>query len=125
MSTPCDRYDATHSVTVPRPTRRKALAMLAAAPVALIALPSVVGAVGVDPVALATHELVEASHEVERVLDATGDVGAGILGWVRTTVRLHEELAAEHGEDAGGAIWRAAMDRHYAWLGRRYGPDAA
>ena len=103
-----------------RVTRRQAVQALAAV-VAVAALPAPLAAAP-DPVAAAYAALVEASHEVERVLDATGDVGAGILGWVRTTVRLHEELAAEHGEDAGGAIWRAAMDRHYAWLGRRYGP---
>ena len=120
MSTPRDeRSDQPRSVT-----RRGALAMLAAAPLALAALPSIAhaAAVGADPVAAAVDELVAASRAGERLVERTGAVGAGAMVLVRAMVHQLERLKAEHGEDAGGAIWRAAMDRHYAWLGRRYGP---
>ena len=100
----------------PRITRRRLLTLVAAAPLAVVPLAPA------DPVAAAYAELVEDSLAWERCYAESGDVGAGLLPWVRRTVALYHRLVAEHGEDAGGAIWRAAMDRHYAWLGRRYGP---
>ena len=122
MSAPqCDRYDRPHSVT-----RRRALAMLATVPVAVVALPSVIEAAPADPVAAAYDELVAASLELEREHDATGDLGAAVLAVVRKMVALRRRLVAERGEDIGGAVWRAAMDRHYAWQVARYGlPDDA
>ncbi len=65
--------------------------------------------------------LVEGTHGFERVHDATGDLGGGLLFWVRATVALHHRLGAEHGDEAGPFIWRAAMDRHRRWLRERYG----
>ena len=105
-------------------TRRRALALLVAVPVALAALPSIAAAGPADPVTAAYDELVAASLELEREYDATGDLGAAVLAVVREMVALRRRLVAECGEDAGGAIWRAAMDRHYAWQLARYGPPA-
>jgi hypothetical protein len=99
--------------------------MLVAAPIAFAALPAVLEAAPApDPIAATYDELVAATYELERIHDATGDLGGEVLGWVRATVALRKRLVAERGEDLGGAIWRRAMDRHYRWLGTRYNlPD--
>ena len=104
------------------PTRitRRLLALAVVAPLAVVPLaPS-------DPVAAAYGELVEDSLAWERSYAATGDLGDGILVWVRRTVALYHRLRAAHGEDVGGAIWSEAMDRHRRWQVARYNlPDGA
>ena len=94
--------------------------MIAAAPVALAAWSPIAVVAPIDPIAAAYDELVTATLELERAHDATGDLGGALLAWVRSCVRLNGRLRAEHGEDDGGAIWTAAMDRHYAWHRARY-----
>ena len=105
-----------------RITRRaavRALALLAAAPIAPAVVPWTVAAAP-DPADVAYAELTELSALVERVERRTGD-GSGLLLFVRSAASLHADLVAAHGEDVGWRIWRAATDRHYCWMGERYG----
>ncbi len=103
-----------------RITRRRLLALVAAAPLAVVALAPA------DPVAAAYGELVEASLAWERSHVATGDLDAGILPWVRRVAGLDGRLQAAYGEEAGSAMWMAAMHRHHRWQIVRYGlPDDA
>ncbi len=64
----------------------------------------------------AFDELVEAGRAIDR--DVLGD---SLLAFVRGTVALRKRLCAEHGAEAGAAIWSAAMDRHHRWMEQRYG----
>ena len=103
-----------------RITRRQLMGLVAAAPLAVVSFGPA------DPIAAAYGELVAAGLAWERSHAATGDVGAGILPWTRRVVALRTRLVAERGEDAGGAIWTAAMHRHRDWQIARYGlPDDA
>ena len=105
---------------IARIARRRLLALAAAAPL-VAALPPAPP----DPVAAACAELVAASLACERA-EAEAGVGAGLLPFVRRVVALRDRLAAEHGEDLGPALWRAAMQRHRRWQVARYGlPDDA
>ena len=101
-----------------RITRRQLLALVVAAPLAVVPLAPA------DPVAAAYGELVEASLAWERSHAATGDLSAGMLPFVRHVVGLLHRLEAEHGDEAGGVIWRAAMHRHQRWQIARYGLPA-
>ena len=104
----------------PRITRRRLLTLVAAAPLAALSLAPA------DPVAAAYGELVEASLAWERSHAATGDLGAGILPWVRRVVALDRRLMAEYGQEVGSAMWMEAMHRHHRWQIARYGlPDDA
>ena len=99
----------------PRITRRTLLALVAAAPLAVVPFAPA------DPVAAAYGELVGLAIASEREHDRLGDIGAGALVLVRGMAALLRRLEAELGPEAGGAAWTAAVDRHYAWMGRRYG----
>ncbi len=105
--------------------RRGALSRLAGVGAGIIlatALPSILEAAPVDPVAAAYAELVEASRAIDRARGGDG-FGDSLLAWVRVCVRLHDRLRDEHGAEAGGAIWTAAMERHYDWYCDLHGLD--
>ncbi len=104
--------------------RRGALGRLAGVGAGIIlatALPSILEAAPVDPVDAAYAELVDASLAWERSRAETGDIGAGILPWVRRVAGLDRRLQAAYGEEIGSAMWTAAMHRHRRWQIARYG----
>ncbi len=90
------------------------------------ALPPTVMAAPADPVDAAFDELVAASLAVEdtRRTDRAA-FGDALVGWVGTCVALLDRLEAEHGKEAGGAIWTEAMTKHNAWYCELRGLDPA
>jgi hypothetical protein len=144
MSAPLDRYDADPIVTVPAPrtTRRHALAMIAAAPLALAALPAVLEAapasttVDTTPSAWSepsplVSDLVGA--HLRAVSDLIAEIEAGRPAseagprFLERADVIYAELAAPHGE-AGKVAWRESIERFAdGWriICEHFGLDAA
>ena len=89
-------------------TRRRALALLTAVPAALVSLPLALEAAAPDPIDAAAAHLWAGFEAAVR----DPDVGASDVALARRAVDLLDRLQAEHGDEAGGAIWREAMARH-------------
>jgi len=103
-------------------TRRAAvgrLLSLAGAGLALAALPAVAHAAPApDPLDAAAADLWAGFEAANRAYEA-GDEREAIMLILRRPIALLKRLTADHGPDAGVAIWRAAMAEHTRIIGCR------